>query len=59
MAYTKATVDKLIKDLRGAGDDDEAFNAAECALAENAGLEDFMRKQLGIKDPVGYIATRI
>ena len=62
--WTKGKLDNLIADLQKDREinnftDDQAFDMAGSILDEEEGLEAFVRRALGIKDVVGWLANQI
>jgi hypothetical protein len=59
--WTKEEVNALIRDLKSEGEigDNEAFDIAEGILADEPGLKKYIVKVLGIRDPLGWLASRI
>jgi len=63
--YTMSKLEALLLDLKSAGGDegpvgdDEAFDLADGILADEPGLEKFLRMKLRIRDPLGWLANKI
>lgn len=60
--WTKAKLDSLIKDLRKREepvDDDGLWDIAQGIFAEYDGLEDFIKKEKGVQDPLGWFVNQI
>jgi hypothetical protein len=63
--WTREKVRDLMRDVaQGAADagdidDSMAFDIADGVLASEPGLEEFLRNDMGIADPMGYVANYI
>ena len=64
--WTKEKVRELCSELQTAAiengetfDDAMAFDIADGVLASEPGLQEFLENEMGIGDPVGYIANYI
>ena len=58
--YTEAMLQDLLSELGDeAGSDDEAFEIAQMLMNEEPGLEDYIRRSQGVRDPLGWLANRI
>lgn len=57
----EALIETLQLGMNESGDmgDMEAFDVADGVLAMEEGLEDYLRNEKGIADPMGYIANYI
>jgi len=65
--YTKGKLNKLLRDLKAdknSGEemgfnDDQAFDIADGILFDEDGLEEYIRTDMGIQDPQGWLANKI
>ena len=58
--YTEQMLQDLLSDLGGGAEsDDAAFEIAQMLMMEEPGLEDYIRRSQGVRDPLGWLANRI
>ena len=62
LTYSEEKLNMLLRDLKNTGmdsSDDEAFDLARGILSDEEGLEEYLKTQKGIRDPLGWLANKI